>query len=128
MHRFTDFQPQLADSKYGPEPSLFDIIERYYIAQHVEWNGTAEANPSAAAKTYIDAWLALERADRDRRLADIKLAWSKINAATEVERIQQHEELKAILQRFDDLANLWGDESGFHQCRDRLRKIVEHPT
>lgn len=126
MHRFTDFQPQLADSTYGPEPSLLDIIERYYIAQHVEWDRQELANPRAAAQAYIDAWLALERAEFNARIAATNLVLSESAKVEEDAKVEQHKELQRILWQFDSIAAMWGDESQFNQCRSRLRHFIEH--
>lgn len=61
MHRFAYYRPKIVGVQYGPEPSLLDIIERYYSDMD---------DPQAAAKAYINAWMALERAERADELAE----------------------------------------------------------
>lgn len=110
MYRFTDYRPQVAhDPQDGPEPSLFEIIERYYTDLELD-------DPQKATADYINAWLTLERVNR-------------ASQAEEAAKVEQHQELLGILRQLNSLAetapwNIWGDEGVLAICRDRLRKLV----
>lgn len=53
--RFTELRPQIADIKYGPEPSLYNLVVKYYES----YNCTVETADSLA-KEYISKWVELE--------------------------------------------------------------------
>lgn len=97
MHRFTEFQPQIAESKFGYEPSLFDIIAGYYDEMD---------DPIEAADQYMAGWIALETAWLDEE----EVSWKG--------------EVSAVLRLLDGLADVWGDEAVFRRCRDRLRNLL----
>ncbi len=53
MHRFTEFHPQIAEAKFGSEPSLHE---------------------------YMDAWLQMEQADNARVMDEVRAVLQEMDA------------------------------------------------